>query len=124
MKALTANRLIDGEVVFWKAGAWAERFAEAETFGDDASAEAAEAHAKAQGTLVVDPYLIEVEAAEGGPAPVSYRERLRALGPTNKPDHGKQAAGGADTRVLANAHGAARSTGRINLIKRPSAAPG
>lgn len=124
MKTLTANRLIDGEVVFWNAGGWVERFAEAHPFEDDASAEAAEAHARAQGTLVVDPYLIEVEAVEGGLAPVSYRERLRALGPTNKPDHGKQAAGGADMLVLANAHGAARSTGRINLIKRPSAAPG
>jgi hypothetical protein len=30
MKALTANRLSDGEVVFWKAGTWVERLAEAE----------------------------------------------------------------------------------------------
>ena len=29
MKALTANRLYDGEAVFWKSGAWVERFAEA-----------------------------------------------------------------------------------------------
>ena len=29
MKALTANRLTDGEVVFWKAGQWVERFADA-----------------------------------------------------------------------------------------------
>jgi hypothetical protein len=124
MKALTANRLDDGEVVFWKAGAWVERFAEAELFDDDAAAEAAEAHAKGQITIAVDPYLIEVETVEGGVAPVSYRERLRALGPTNKPDHGKQALGGADVAVLAAAHGAARSSGRINLIRRPSAAAG
>ncbi len=124
MKALTANRLTDGEVVFRKGAAWVERFGEAEVFDDDATAEDAEAHAKSQGTVVVDPYLIEVEAVEGGLAPVSYRERLRALGPTNKPDHGKQAAGGADMLALAHAHGAARSSGRINLIKRPSAAPG
>ena len=35
MKALTANRLDDGEVVFWNAGAWVERFADAELFDDD-----------------------------------------------------------------------------------------
>ena len=40
MKALTGNRLTDGEVVFWKAGAWVERFADAELFE---SAEAGEA---------------------------------------------------------------------------------
>ena len=49
---------------------------------------------------------------------MAYRERLRALGPTNKPDHGKQAEGGAAVEALAHAHGSARSTGRVNLIKR------
>ena len=34
MKALTANRLKDGEVVFWKDGVWVERFADAELFED------------------------------------------------------------------------------------------
>ncbi|HQP21406.1 MAG TPA: DUF2849 domain-containing protein, partial [Phenylobacterium sp.] len=54
MRALTANRLSDGEVVFWKAGQWVERFADAELFGADAqaAAEAAEGHAKAQPTVV------------------------------------------------------------------------
>jgi hypothetical protein len=119
MKALTANRLADGEVVFWKAGAWVERFAEAELFADQAAADAAEARAREQVRLLVDPYLIDVADADGaGPAPLSYRERLRALGPTNKPDHGKQAAGGADIDLLAQAHGAARSSGRVNLIRR------
>jgi len=118
MKALTANRLTDGEVVFWKRGGWVERFADAEIFDDEAAAEAAEARARAETRVSVDPYLIDVIEADGGPAPLSYRERLRALGPTNKPDHGKQAAGGTDIDRLVHAHGAARSTGRVNLIKR------
>jgi hypothetical protein len=118
MKALTANRLIDGEVVFWTGAAWVERFASAELYDDDALAEAAEGHAKTLITQLVDPYLIEVIDTEGGVAPLSYRERLRALGPTNRTDHGKQATGGADIAVLTHAHGAARSTGRVNLIKR------
>jgi hypothetical protein len=118
MKALTANRLADGEVVFWNAGAWLDRFDDAQVFGEDGPAEAAEACARSQITLSVDPYLIDVEPVEGGLAPVSYRERLRALGPTNKLEHGKQAQGGAAIERLAHASGAARSSGRINLIKR------
>jgi hypothetical protein len=118
MKALTASRLDDGEVVFWNAGAWVERFADAEFFGVEGSAEAAQARAASEVTLVVDPYLIDVVEADGGPAPLSYRERLRALGPSNKLAHGKQAAGGADIARLAHAHGAARSTGRVALIRR------
>ena len=118
MKALTANRLIDGEVVFWAGGQWVERFGQAQLFDADAPAGEAEAHAKNQPTVVIDPYLIEVAEAAGGLAPVAYRERLRALGPTNTPQHGKQAEGGADIDVIAQASGVARSGGRHNLIKR------
>jgi hypothetical protein len=118
MKALTANRLIDGEVVFWSHGRWVERFGEAELFSDDAQAGEAEALGKSQPTVVVEPYLIAVAQAEDGVAPVAYRERLRALGPTNTPEHGKQAQGGHDVEVIARAVGVARSGGRINLIKR------
>lgn len=118
MRALTANRLIDGEVVFWNGGQWVERFAEAELFADDAAAEAAEAHGKAQPTVVVDPYLIDLVDTEGVWIPVAYRERLRALGPTNHLEHGKQSEGGQVIEALVHAHSAARSAGRINLIKR------
>jgi hypothetical protein len=118
LKALTANRLTDGEVVFWADGAWVEHFGQAEVFADDASAEAAETDARAAVTVAVDPYLIDVQSLDEGYAPVSYRERLRALGPTNKREHGKQALGGAEVDLLNRAHGAARSSGRVNLIKR------
>lgn len=118
MRALTANRLFDGEVVFWKDGAWVERFADAELFGDDASeGEDAEAHAKNQTTIVVDPYLIDLIDSDGIWTPLSYRERIRALGPTNL-NHGKQVEGGEVVEALLHASGAARSTGRVNLIKR------
>jgi hypothetical protein len=118
MRVLTANRLIDGEVVFWRQGQWVERFAEADLFADDdPTAEAAEAHGKNQPTVVVEPYLIDVTQSEGLWAPVSYRERIRALGPTNL-NHGKQTEGGAAIAALLHAHGAARSTGRVDLIRR------
>ncbi|HEV2530911.1 DUF2849 domain-containing protein [Phenylobacterium sp.] len=118
MRALTGNRLGDGEAVFWKHGHWVERFVDAELFEDDVTAEAAEGKAKAELTVVVDPYLIDVIESEGLWAPLSYRERIRALGPTNHPQHGKQAQGGEDIAALQHAHGAARSTGRVALIKR------
>ena len=118
MKALTANRLGDGEVVFWARGAWVERFATAEVFSDDSEADSVEALGRTQFTRVVDPYLIDIEPVDEGFAPVSYRERVRAMGPTNKRGHGKQADGGSDIALLNRAHGAARSSGRVNLIKR------
>ena len=118
MKALTGNLLEDGEAVFWSEGAWVPRFRDAELFDDDGKAEAAEGLAKSQQTVVVDPYLIDVIESEGLWAPLSFRERIRALGPSNHPQHGKQALGGDDIAALQHAHGAARSTGRVNLIKR------
>ncbi|MDP3594307.1 DUF2849 domain-containing protein [Phenylobacterium sp.] len=118
MKALTGNRLTDGDVVFWRAGEWVERFVDAELFADAEAGEAAEASAKSQQTVIVDPYLIDLVESEGLWAPLSYRERLRALGPTNHLHHGKQAEGGAAIEALQHASGAARSTGRVNLIKR------
>jgi sulfite reductase (NADPH) hemoprotein beta-component len=118
MRALTANRLADGEAVFWNKGKWVDRFAQAQLFDDKDAAETAEAEAKSELTLVVDPYLIDVMQAEDVWAPVSFRERIRCLGPSNHPQHGKQAEGGHDLDALAHATGAARSTGRVNLIKR------
>jgi len=118
LKAVTGNRLADGEVVFWNRGAWRERFADIELFEDPAEAEAALGEAKAQPTVIVDPYLIDVRIDDGVPIPVAYRERVRALGPTIHPDMGKQTEGGAVIDAIAHASGAARSAGRIKLIKR------
>ena len=114
--ALTANALDSGDVVFWNAGRWVESFAEAELFEAD-DGDAALATAKGQPTTVVDPYLIEVALEGGLPVPVSYRERVRALGPTIHPDMGKQAEGGPVVRAMQAAHGAARSSGRLGLIR-------
>lgn len=118
MRALTANRLIDGEVVFWRKGEWVEQFGDADLFGDDGAGEAAEGHAKTQATIVVEPYLIDLVESEGRLVPLSYRERIRSLGPTNHLHHGKQVVGGEVIDAIAHAAGAARSTGRVNLIKR------
>jgi len=119
LKALTANHLLDGCVVFWSQGQWVDRLADADLFDDsDPAGPEAEVEARAQTKLVVDAYLIDLIQAEEFWAPVSYRERIRALGPTNHLGHGKQADGGPSIAALQQAHGAARSSGRVNLIKR------
>ncbi len=118
MKLLTANSLTTGEVVFWNAGRWSVRFSDGERFAEDDAANAALAAAEAQPTIAVAAYLIDVEDEDGHWVPVSFRERLRALGPSNTPQHGKQADGDADVEAFRASHSAARSTGRVKLIKR------
>jgi hypothetical protein len=116
VKALTANDLLTGDTVFWSHGQWVEFFADAEIFEGEA-ADQALAKAETQLTIVVAPYLFDVQETPLGLVPVAYRERVRALGPTNHPQHGKQAEG-ADVAALTADAARARSTGRLNLIKR------
>ncbi|HEV7415290.1 DUF2849 domain-containing protein [Tianweitania sediminis] len=94
MKILTANRLVDGEVV-WLApdGSWATELQSAEvvqTPEDEARLQAAGKHALAA-SLVVDVNLVEVSIADGTIRPNRLREQIRALGPTTHPSLGKQA---------------------------------
>jgi hypothetical protein len=115
--AITASDLRDGEAVFWAAGRWVRRFADAELFDAPETLEAALAEAKGQPTAVVDAYMIDVVLEEGLPVPTSYRERVRALGPTIHPEMGKQAEGGAAVEALRAHQGGARSSGRLGLIR-------
>ena len=118
MKVLTASDLKNGEVVFWNGGRWVVRFHDSERFEGDEDAAPALTEAEAQPTVVVAPYLIDVEEVDGHWFPIAFRERLRALGPSNHPQHGKQADGDADVDALRAVTGSARSTGRVKLIKR------
>jgi len=91
---LTANRLKDGDVLYWKSGGWVLRLAEGDVFAEEKAAEAALASAQADvtGNKVVAPYLFEVRLENGVIRPVKEREIIRAAGPTIRPDTGKQAA--------------------------------
>ena len=118
MKVLTANDLTSGDVVFWSQGQWAVRFHDGQRFDSEEAAAPALASAESQATIVVAPYLIDVEQIDGHWVPIAFRERLRALGPSNHKQHGKQADGDADVAALAAATFVARSAGRVKLIKR------
>ena len=117
-KALTGNRLTDGEVVFGGPGGWVEKFSQATLYADDAEADAALAAARTETTFIVEPYLIDISLEEGQPVPIAFRERVRALGPTIHPDMGKQTEGGPVIEAITAAHGVARSAGRLGLIRR------
>ena len=92
-RIVTANRLRDGLVVYLNGAGWSERIDDARVARaeEDAAALLARAEGPGQAVRVVDPYLIEVTREEAVPRPVSRREAIRALGPTVRPDLGKQA---------------------------------
>ncbi|MEQ9144346.1 MAG: DUF2849 domain-containing protein [Parvibaculaceae bacterium] len=94
-QAVTANRLIDGEVVYFTAeGTWSDWLKDAAVAdGKDACAALlAKAEPSVDAREVVEPYLFEVSEEADGIVPASVREKIRMAGPTIRPDLGKQAA--------------------------------
>lgn len=93
-QVLTANRLLDGEVVYLASdGAWVEELASAavlttKTEGETALATGVEAERTQK---VVHAYLFDVVDAGVPLRPVKQREVIRAAGPTVRTDLGKQA---------------------------------
>lgn len=86
LKTITANRVRDGAVVWRTAGGgWSPDVADAVVLEQTADAlEVAKADLASR--LVTDVYEIDVEAGSTGPVPVRLRERIRAVGPTVRPD--------------------------------------
>ena len=82
---VTANRLLDGHVVYLTAAsAWSEDVknsvcVDSESAGVDIL-EQAQAFVDRQ--EIIDPYLVDVEIGDEGVAPIVFRERIRAMGPT------------------------------------------
>ena len=93
-QVVIANRLTDGRVVFLAEGdAWVSSVDDARVEEPGAGADALLAagqrlEAKQE---VVGAELIDVAVDGGKVTPTKYREAIRALGPTNRPDLGKQA---------------------------------
>ncbi|HEY5793508.1 MAG TPA: DUF2849 domain-containing protein [Bosea sp. (in: a-proteobacteria)] len=101
---LLANDLLDGDVVFAVAGAdgrlgWTRDPGLALVAADEAAAERLEGFAAVElaAQHVVDAYLVDVELTAAGPVPRHFRERFKTLGPSNRPDLGKQAGEGIAT---------------------------
>ena len=98
---LTANRLVDGDVLYWKDGQWVLALADGEVFADPKVADAALAAAQTSvtGNQVVNPYLFDVKTDAKGIHPVKEREIIRAAGPTVRFDLGKQAGRKTEDRI-------------------------
>ncbi|QUJ77462.1 DUF2849 domain-containing protein [Sulfitobacter albidus] len=84
---VTANALLEGDVVYMGASGWVRDLAQAEVLTDEADADIRLIEAQAQADTVVGVYLAEVDP--DGPTPTHFREAFRAKGPSNYA-HGKQ----------------------------------
>ncbi|SLN57625.1 hypothetical protein AQS8620_02562 [Aquimixticola soesokkakensis] len=89
-KVVTANALLEGDVIYLTAdGMWVRDMSAAALFTDEEAANAALASVKGDNQLV-GPYLFDAKAGENGPEAVHFREDFRRTGPSNY-FHGKQA---------------------------------
>jgi sulfite reductase (NADPH) hemoprotein beta-component len=97
---LLANDLLDGDVVFAAMDGdeivWTRDPSAARIAHDEAVALSLEDFAAAElaGNRVVDAYLVDVAIENGRPVPRHFREKFKTLGPSNRPDLGKQAGEG------------------------------
>lgn len=88
MKILTGNDLKTGAVVWWDGQGWSTHIADAVDAGDRAADILA---AEEAARRVNASYAIDAEATEAGPRPAHIKDRVRALGPTVRPDLGYEA---------------------------------
>ncbi|MDJ0827883.1 MAG: DUF2849 domain-containing protein [Rhodobacter sp.] len=89
-KVVTANALLEGEVVYLTADdTWSPRLGDAELIDDEAHAQIRLLDAEMRADEVVGVYLADAAVSVQGPRPVHFRETFRATGPSNY-RHGKQ----------------------------------
>lgn len=89
-KIVTANDLLDGEVIYLAADAtWTKHMSKAALFTDQPAAELALEKASMQAGLAVGAYLADARPSTQGPEPTHFREEFRRRGPSNYA-HGKQ----------------------------------
>jgi hypothetical protein len=83
VKILTGNDLPTGDVIWWTGTEWSRHVEDAVDVGEEG-----ESIARAEeGTRRVNaPYVIEATATPEGPRPAHIKDRVRALGPTVRPD--------------------------------------
>ncbi|MFW8637211.1 DUF2849 domain-containing protein [Cribrihabitans pelagius] len=91
-KVVTANDLLEGDVIYLKAdNSWTRDMSEAELITDEADAQLRLLEAEQQALRIVGAYLADAKAGPNGPEPTHFREEFRRTGPSNYA-HGKQEA--------------------------------
>jgi len=83
MKLLTGNDLASGDVTWWTGEGWSRHVEDAADVGDkgEGLAKAEEGARRVNG-----PYVIDATLTAEGPRPAHIKDRIRALGPTVRPD--------------------------------------
>ncbi|GGW21609.1 hypothetical protein GCM10011452_02990 [Gemmobacter lanyuensis] len=90
-KVVTANALLEGDVVYLTAdNRWSRVHEEAELITEAEYGDQRLAFAAAQKNVIVGAYLADAKAGQNGPEPTHFREVFRTRGPSNY-FHGKQA---------------------------------
>ncbi|GGZ14146.1 DUF2849 domain-containing protein [Novosphingobium colocasiae] len=83
MKILTGNDLKSGAVTWWTGKGWSLDVNDAADIGDDGAAIIAREEG-AQNVFAA--YVVDGEKTAGAVRPAHIKERIRALGPTVRPD--------------------------------------
>jgi hypothetical protein len=83
LKILTGNDLETGDVVWWTGSDWSRHVAEAVDVDNQGEAIGAGEEAARR---VNAPYVIDAEPTPQGPRPAHIKDRIRAIGPTVRPD--------------------------------------
>ncbi|MEI9926628.1 MAG: DUF2849 domain-containing protein [Sphingomonas sp.] len=83
MKLLTGNDLETGDVTWWTGNGWSRHVEDAADVDDHGEAIAA---AEEGARRVNAPYVIDASETPEGPRPAHIKDRVRALGPTVRPD--------------------------------------
>jgi hypothetical protein len=91
-KVITANALIEGDVIYLTADdQWSRELSQAELITDEAHAQVRLLDAQSQVADIVGAYLADATPGANGPEPTHFREDFRRTGPSNYA-HGKQEA--------------------------------
>ena len=95
MIILTGNNLETGDVVWWSGSGWSRHVADAVFVeeGEGPDCAAGIMHREMASRAVNGAYEIEAEEGPDGPVPSHMKERMRAKGPSVRPDLGVQAGG-------------------------------
>ena len=83
MKLVTGNDLLTGEVVWWAGSGWNTSIARAVDAGEQAPAILAAENAAQR---VSEAWVVDADQTADGPRPAHIKDRVRALGPTVRPD--------------------------------------
>lgn len=83
MRILTGNDLKTGDCIWWTGAGWSRHIEETVDVGDHGEAVLATEEGAGR---VNTAYIIEADVTPEGPRPVHIKQRIRALGPTVRPD--------------------------------------